>query len=117
MTNAGETPSVPPIRTIEREELREKIARGDRFQLVNCLGEWEFRTKRIPGSIRFATPQEMMAALHKDDDIVVYCTNPACRASINAYYRLVDHGYAHVRRYAGGVTDWEDAGLPLETSS
>ena len=27
---------------------------------------------------------------------------------------LVRRGYRNVRRYSGGLLDWEDAGLPLE---
>jgi rhodanese-related sulfurtransferase len=102
------------IRTIDRDELRGMLARGDRFRLVNSLGEWEFRAKHIPGSTRFATPAEMLADLRPDEEIVVYCTNPACHASVASYELLVKHGYTNVRRYAGGVQDWEDAGLPLE---
>jgi rhodanese-related sulfurtransferase len=56
----------------------------------------------------------MLGSLKKDDDIVVYCSNPECLASLAAYHRLVGHGYTKVRRYAGGLVDWEDAGLPLE---
>ena len=114
MTHAGETPSTGPILTIDREELQQKLARADRFELVNCLREPEFRAAHIPGSIRFGTQQEMLATLQKDEDIVVYCSNPDCPASVNAYYTLLRHGYAHVRRYAGGLADWQDAGLPLE---
>jgi rhodanese-related sulfurtransferase len=103
-----------PVRTIDREELQRKLARGDRLKLVNCLREWAFRAKHIPGSIHFNTEDEMLANLQKDDEIVVYCTNPPCIASITAYHRLLDHGYSNVRRYAGGLEDWENAGLPLE---
>jgi rhodanese-related sulfurtransferase len=103
-----------PVRTIDREELRLKLARGDRFKLVMSLNEWEFLAKRIPGSIHFNTPAEMLAGLLKDDEIVVYCSNPECLASVAVYHRLADHGYTNVRRYPGGVADWEEAGLPLE---
>jgi rhodanese-related sulfurtransferase len=106
-----------PVRTIERTELQQMLASGDpRFRLVMGLGEWEFRAKHIPGSMHFNTAAEMLAALRKDDEIVVYCTNPACLASISMYQRLVSEGYANVRRYAGGVEDWEAAGLTLEHS-
>lgn len=27
---------------------------------------------------------------------------------------LVEHGYTNVRRYVGGLVDWEEAGLPIE---
>ena len=103
-----------PVRTIERDELRVKLARGDGLKLVMCLNEWAFRAKRIPGSIHFNTPDEMLAGLQKDDEIVVYCSNPGCLASLAAYHRLVEHGYTNVRRYAGGLVDWENAGFPLE---
>ena len=103
-----------PVRTISREELRDKLARGDRFKLVMTLNEWAFRAKHIPGSLHFNNSEEMLAALGKDEEIVVYCSNVSCLGSVSAYYHLVDHGYTNVRRFAGGLIEWEDAGLPLE---
>src|SRR5438270_11740047 len=111
---AGPVLSDVPVRTIEREELRHKLERGDPIKLVMSLNEWAFLAKHIPGSIHFNTPAEMLAGLRKDDEIVVYCSNPACLASVAVYQRLVDKGYTNVRRYAGGLNDWEDTGLPLE---
>jgi rhodanese-related sulfurtransferase len=104
----------PDIRTIEREELRQKLARHDDFKLVNALNARGFRAKRIPGSLHFDDPASLHAALGKNDDIVVYCSNVDCRASQVMYQDLVEHGYTNVRRYAGGLVDWEDAGLPIE---
>ena len=37
-----------------------------------------------------------------------------CAASIAGYKRLTELGYENVRRYAGGLADWEPAGYPLE---
>ena len=90
------------------------IRRGDRFRLVMALNEWAFRAKHIPGSEHFNTPEELFSSLRPDEEIVVYCTSVDCHASIALYFALVDHGYPHVRRYSGGLTDWEAAGLPLE---
>ena len=104
-----------PVRTIDRDDLQRRLAAGEpRFKLVMTLGEWEFRTKHIPGSLYFKDAAHLLSALHKDDEIVVYCTNPACLASVAAYHRLVQEGYPHVWRYAGGIEDWESAGLPLD---
>jgi rhodanese-related sulfurtransferase len=115
---AGPLNSDEPVRTIERDSLRRRIdAKDPLFKLVMTLGEWEFRVKHIPGSLHFKNASEMLSALHKDDEIVVYCTNPPCLASVAAYHRLVQEGYSNVRRYAGGIEDWENAGLPLERSS
>jgi rhodanese-related sulfurtransferase len=112
---AGPTSSDVPVRTIDRDELqRRRGAKDPRFKLVMTLGDWEFRTKHIPGSLHFKDAPEMLSTLHKDDEIVVYCTNPPCLASVAAYYRLVQEGYTNVRRYAGGIEDWEAAAWPLD---
>lgn len=102
------------VRTISRQELLDMMENGADFRLVMALNEWAFRAKHIPGSEHFNTPEETFAALDPGDNIVVYCTSEDCHASIALYHALVDRGYRHVRRYSGGLTDWEAAGLPLE---
>jgi rhodanese-related sulfurtransferase len=107
-------PKPVDVRTIERDELWQKLQRHDPFKLVLALSEWGFRAKHIPGSLHFNSPAEAFAALEKDDDIVVYCSNIDCHASLAAYQNLTNHGYTQVRHYPGGLIDWEAAGLPLE---
>jgi rhodanese-related sulfurtransferase len=102
------------IDTISGEELKTKLDRGDDFKLVFVLGDWAFQAKHIPGSINISKPEKSAEYLDKDDDIVVYCSNVTCVASIAAYKMLKDAGFEKVRRYSGGLLDWEDAGYPLE---
>ena len=102
------------IRTIERDELKKKLDAGDDFKLVMSLQRWAFEALHIPGSLHFDTPEELLGALNPDDEIVVYCSDPACVGSRFAYKKLVESGYTNVRRYAGGLSDWEVAGYPLE---
>ena len=99
---------------ISREALKAKLERGEDFKLVMVLGEWAFRAKHIPGSINIFAPELAAEQLGKDDDIVVYCTNPGCVASQYAYNLLTEKGFQKVKRYQGGLEDWEAAGLPLE---
>jgi rhodanese-related sulfurtransferase len=99
---------------IDREELKEKVDRGDDFKLVMVLGEWEYRAKRITGSLRVSTPEEGLEALDPDDEIVLYDSGPPCPASRMACRYLKAHGYGRVRRYAAGLVEWESAGYPLE---
>ena len=103
-----------PIRTIGRDELRSKLARGDDFKLIMALNRWAFDAKHIPGSLHFDTPAELYAATRPEDEVIVYCSNVDCLSSVAVYRELVKRGYGNVRRYAGGLLDWEDAGLPLE---
>jgi rhodanese-related sulfurtransferase len=103
-----------PVLTIDREELKAKLDRGDDLKLVMALNRWAFDAKHIPGSLHFDTPDELYATLKPEDDVVVYCSNVDCLSSVALYRDLLRRGYRHVRRYSGGLLDWEDAGLPLE---
>ena len=102
------------MNVITRDELREKLDRGDGFKLVMTLSERAYRGKRIPGSLRFNSLDGSLEALDPEDEIVVYCANVYCSASIYAYRYLERKGYSRLRRYAGGIADWEDAGYPIE---
>lgn len=101
------------MKLIERDDLKAALDRGDDLKLVMVLGERAFRLQHIPGSLHIFAPELPSPQLRPDDDIVVYCTNPACIASVYAYDRLVARGFRRVRRYAGGVEAWEEAGYPL----
>lgn len=99
---------------ITREELKGKLDRGDDFKLVMVLGEWHFRAKHIPGSLNVTTPESATELLGHEDEIVVYCSHDGCAASRYAFMLLERAGYGNVRRYAGGIADWEEAGYPLD---
>jgi rhodanese-related sulfurtransferase len=100
--------------TISRDELKTKLDRGEDFKLVFVLGDWAYQAKHIPGSINLSNPSESADILDLNDEIVVYCSNDSCVASIAAYKILKQAGYVNVRRYSGGLVDWEDAGYTLE---
>jgi rhodanese-related sulfurtransferase len=101
------------MKLITREELRRKMERGDEFTLVMTLSALAYDAKHIPSSWYFETIGEALAALDPAEEIIVYCADVYCAASIYAYRHLEQAGYTRVRRYAGGVADWEEAGYPL----
>ncbi len=100
---------------ITREELRIRLERGDELKLVMTMPEHAFRAKRIPRSLHAAGVEEALERCDPTEEIVVYCSDVSCAASIYAYWALERRGYARVRRYAGGIADWEAAGYPLES--
>jgi 3-mercaptopyruvate sulfurtransferase SseA len=101
---------------ISREELRRKLARGEELQLVMTLSAHAFAAKRIPTSQCFDTLEHALNELDPEQEVVVYCGSVYCASSIRAYYFLTRHGY-HVRRYEGGIADWEAAGYRLESGA
>ena len=103
------------MKTISREELKEKLDRKDNFKLVMTLGEGAFRMGHIPGSINISSMEQAEGLISPDDEIVVYCHDENCPASKAAYQMLVSNGFSKVRRFAGGIRAWQAAGYPLET--
>lgn len=101
---------------IERDELKQKLDHGDDFKLVMVMSEWQFAAMHIPGSICVDTLEKAAALLDPADEIVVYCSNLACQASAYAYDEFKANGFPNIRRYAGGIVDWSEAGFPIEGS-
>jgi rhodanese-related sulfurtransferase len=102
------------VPVLDREQLRAKLASGVPFKLVMAASDFGFRAKHIPGSLQVKPQGESFSALAKDDDIVVYCSNLDCNASKAVIKHLVEQGFTKVAHYAGGIIDWETAGLPLD---
>ena len=67
------------VRTISREELQNKIKRGDKFQLVETLPKVAYEHAHLPGAINLPPDQVKDAATllpDKTAEIVVYCSSP-----------------------------------------
>lgn len=67
------------VATISREELWEKIERGENFVLVDVLDEQFYRHSHLPGAINIPldeieTAEEKIP--DKKTEIVVYCMDP-----------------------------------------
>ena len=99
---------------ISREELVAKLERKDDFKLVMTLAEWAYQMSHIPGSINVNNFDQAEELLELNDEIVVYCSDRNCIASQAAYHYLTQHGFTNVRRYSGGLSEWQASGLPLE---
>ena len=68
------------VKTISRNELKEKIDRGDNFVLVETLAQVAYEHAHLPGAINMPPDQfrQLAAVLlpDKNADIVVYCASP-----------------------------------------
>ena len=103
--------------TITREQLKEKMDRGDDFVLVEALSRKHHESSHLPGAINL--PYEFVDEAEKvlpdkKAEIVVYCMNPECLASVEEARELEEMGYERVLHYPAGKQDWIKAGLPVE---
>ena len=68
------------VKTISRDDLREKIDRRDQFILVETLAETAYHHAHLPGAINLPPDRvtELAPSLlpDKSADIVVYCASP-----------------------------------------
>ena len=64
------------MKTISREDLKEKIYRGDEFVLLEVLSEESYRREHLPGAIRFQDMDMILNLLpDKSTEVVAYCSN------------------------------------------
>jgi rhodanese-related sulfurtransferase len=64
------------LKTIAREELKEKMDRGDDFVLLEALSEDSYRRAHLPGAIRFKDTSRAPELLPDNSaEIVAYCSN------------------------------------------
>ena len=65
------------VETITREELKEKMDRGDELVLLKTMGKDAYRKMHLPGAIRFTDADLAPEVLpDKGTEIVAYCSSP-----------------------------------------
>jgi rhodanese-related sulfurtransferase len=105
---------------ITREELQAGLRAGV-LTLVDALPESYYSQRHLPGALNLvAEDVETRAGLllpDKDAAIVTYCSNRACANSSAVAAKLERLGYTNVSKYADGIQDWTEAGLPVEVGA
>jgi rhodanese-related sulfurtransferase len=105
------------VHLVGLDELKTKLDHSDSFLLVMAMDQRRFDTAHIEGSVSFDTLLEELPNLGRETEIVMYCTNEACVASKLRSTFLIDSGFTRVSRFAGGLAEWSQAGLPLAERS
>jgi rhodanese-related sulfurtransferase len=86
------------------------------FVLLHVVGSPEAYARRhVPGALHLRHAQitaERMAAWPADTLFVVYCAGPHCNGADRAALKLAGLGRP-VKLMIGGITGWEDEGLPF----
>lgn len=96
--------------------VKEKLARGDRFELVDVREESEFAAGHIRGAKHIGRGVLERDIEQKIPDtgaeIVLYCGG-GFRSALSAD-NLRKMGYTNVRSMDGGFREWKAAGGPIE---
>jgi len=109
------------VKEITRDELKAKLDGGEEVVVVETLGPNYYEDSHLPGAINIPHTEvdelapEMLP--DKSAQIVVYCSNRACKNSPQAAKRLDALGYENVYDYEEGKQNWIEAGLPTESGA
>jgi rhodanese-related sulfurtransferase len=100
------------VETIGREDLLERLTRGD-VVLVDVRPEEEFAAGHIEGarSIPLEELERRLTELPPDQEIVAYCRGPFCAYAHEAVRRL-NHAGRSASRLEGGWPEWRLASHP-----
>jgi rhodanese-related sulfurtransferase len=101
----------PEVETIGRDELVERLGRGD-VVLIDVRPHQEFEAGHIEGarSIPHDEIEQRLAELPEDGDVVAYCRGPFCAYAHDAVRRLQAAG-RNAQRLDVGWPEWRLAGL------
>ena len=103
---------------ISRDELKAGLDAGT-VTAVDALPESYYAQQHLPGALNLVADDVVTQAGQLLPDrnaaIVTYCSNTACGNSGHVATALTKLGYTNVRKYAEGIQDWVENGLPTET--
>jgi rhodanese-related sulfurtransferase len=97
------------VEAIDREELRERLERGD-VVLVDVRPVEEFAAGHIDGatSIPLDELERRITELPSDHEVIAYCRGPFCAYAHEAVRTLRTAGLS-ARRLEEGVAEWREA--------
>jgi rhodanese-related sulfurtransferase len=104
----------PDVETISRQELAERLGRGD-VVLVDVRPRAEFDAGHIDGALSIPIDEfaRRLADLPADHEVVAYCRGPFCAYAHDAVRQLHAAG-RDAKRLDVGWPEWRLAGLPSE---
>jgi rhodanese-related sulfurtransferase len=100
---------------ISKEDLKQRLEGGASPVIIDARLKYpyEHSTVRLPGAIRY-TGDGPAPSLPRDQEIVVYDSDPSELASSSVAAALIRAGY-RASALAGGISEWISANLPTET--
>ena len=93
---------------IDPAEVKQKLDRGDDFQLIDVREPHEYQIARIPGAklIPLGDLPKRLSELDPNAEIVAHCKSGG--RSQKAVDLMKQNGFKNVRNMTGGITLWSD---------
>jgi rhodanese-related sulfurtransferase len=107
------------VKTVNLAQAYALFQKGSLF--IDARPADEFAELHVPKSLNI-TPDMVeaglagkVAALAKDQEIVVYCGQVSCDLALKVAEQLQSLGFTRVTAFVGGFRAWDEAGYPADT--
>ena len=109
---------VPGATTVSVDEAKWLFDEGAVF--IDVRNPRFYARRHVPGAHhldkKYTFTQEALAAVaRKDQPIVIYSSGIHCGRAYHAAVEAVSWGYEKVYYFRGGIIDWKDIHLPMES--
>jgi rhodanese-related sulfurtransferase len=103
-----------PVSQISKEQLV-KMLEDERLTVIDLRLNWETSTTKIKNAVH-EDPRTAAWSVKYDLDqaIVLYCSTPEEKTSLDVARSLLEKGFSNVRVLKGGWLVWEAANLPVQ---
>ena len=95
------------LKTIEPEELYDKITNGENPYIIDTRGSMAFKNNNIKGSINIT---ENGLHFTKDTEVIMVCVDGK---KTNKYSKFLNKKGLNVVSLKGGIMAWREKGLPI----
>ncbi len=104
------------LASVGREALLEQARQGEVI-VIDVRPQAEYEAAHLPfaRSMPITELEKRLSELPTDKDIVAYCRGPFCLLADEAVALLGERGY-RVRKILDGVSEWQAAGLAVQSS-
>lgn len=104
---------------IDADALKQKIQKKETFVLIDANGPSTYQKGHIEGAVNLTAKQVTAESLakvapSKDTELVFYCGGPSCPSSAKAAKAAHELGYTNLKKFPGGLEEWQEKGLPLQ---
>jgi len=105
------------VHYISKETLAKWMGEKKKPVIIDVLSRQSYKKAHIKGAINIPLKQlkKEAAKLDKSAKVVVYCANYQCHASTQAAHLLGKLGFKNVYDYKGGIKEWKQAKLAIES--
>jgi rhodanese-related sulfurtransferase len=98
------------MKNITVEELKQKMDRGEKINLIDCREAHEYEEANLGGLLlplgKIQTMQVDEIEDLKDEEVIIYCRSG--RRSMMACMMLDQMGFINTFNVTGGILEWQD---------